>query len=60
MRRAPRRNGANGSTAHVAVAARRDGNLAARLRLLEGFLGRAEVSDIAQHALQWLAERTVR
>ena len=56
MRRAPRRNGANGSTAHVAVAARRDGNLAARLRLLEGFLGRTEVSDIAQHALQWLAE----
>src|SRR5947209_2937770 len=56
VRRAPRRNGANGSTAHVAVAARRDGNIAARLRLLEGFLGRAEISDSAQHALMWLAE----
>jgi PAS domain S-box-containing protein len=56
VRRAPRRYGANGSTAHVAVAARRDGNLGARLRLLEGFLSRTETSDSARHALQWLAE----
>src|SRR5206468_1455871 len=58
VRRAPRRNGANVSTAHVAVAARRDGHLAARLRLLEGFLSRTDISDTAQHALQWLAEIT--
>src|SRR6185295_1800999 len=28
--------------------------LAARVRLLEGFVGRAEISDTAQLALQWL------
>jgi PAS domain S-box-containing protein len=52
----PRRNGAYSTTAHVAVAAGRDGVLAARVRLLEAFLGRAEVSDCAQQALQWLAD----
>ena len=30
--------------------------LAARLRLLEGFLSRTEIADCAQHALQWLGE----
>ena len=30
--------------------------IAARLRLLEGFVGRAELSDCATLALQWLGE----
>src|SRR2546426_309622 len=30
--------------------------LAARVRLLEGFVGRAEIADSAQIALQWLGE----
>src|SRR5215216_8131981 len=30
--------------------------LAARVRLLEGFVGRAEIADCAQFALQWLAD----
>src|SRR4029453_19351524 len=30
--------------------------LAARIRLLEGFISRTELADCAQHALQWLAE----
>ena len=34
-----------------------DGDLlAARVRLLEGFVGRAEIADCAQLALQWLGE----
>lgn len=34
-----------------------DGDLlAARVRLLEGFVGRAEIADVAQLALQWLGE----
>ncbi|HUR33651.1 MAG TPA: ATP-binding protein [Vicinamibacterales bacterium] len=33
-----------------------DGRLDARLRLLEGFLSRADLSDCAQQGLQWLAE----
>jgi len=31
-------------------------HLSARVRLLEGFVGRAEISDTAQVALQWLGE----
>ena len=34
----------------------REDHLAARLRLLEGFISRTEISDCAQHALQWAAE----
>ena len=30
--------------------------LAARVRLLEGFVSRTEIADCAQHALQWLAD----
>ena len=30
--------------------------LAARVRLLEGFVGRTEVADCAQFALQWIGE----
>src|SRR5438067_3806183 len=30
--------------------------LAARVRLLEGFISRTDVSDTAQHALQWIGE----
>jgi PAS domain S-box-containing protein len=34
-----------------------DGDLlAARVRLLEGFVGRAEIADVAQLALQWLGD----
>jgi signal transduction histidine kinase len=33
-----------------------DGLLAARVRLLEGFVGRSELSDCAHLALQWLGE----
>ena len=58
-RHAARRNDAagNGVMARVARAGeRRDPDEAARVRLLEGFLIRAEVSDCAQYALQWLAD----
>jgi len=50
-----RRNGAAGQ-AHLAVAPGRTDALYARLRLLEGFLSRAEIADCAQYALQWLGE----
>jgi signal transduction histidine kinase len=51
-RRAARANGdARYSTADVQAA-----QLAARLRLLEGFVSRSEIADSAQHALQWLGE----
>src|SRR5690348_9397475 len=30
--------------------------LAARVRLLEGFISRTHIGDCAQHALQWLAD----
>src|SRR4051812_20310940 len=33
-----------------------DGLLEARVRLLEGFLGRSELADCAHVALQWLGE----
>jgi len=33
-----------------------DALLGARVRLLEGFIGRARIADAAQFALQWLGE----
>jgi PAS domain S-box-containing protein len=44
--------------ARVAVEADRDGEaqLAARVRLLEGFVSRTDLADCAQFALQWLRE----
>jgi PAS domain S-box-containing protein len=56
-RHAPRRNGrANGAAgAPTSVPSGADG-LAARLRLLEGFLSRTDIADTAQYALQWLTE----
>ena len=63
---APRRHAAkrNGSAPYTGVprvrVAVEDGLgddsdlLAARLRLLEGFVGRADIADCAQLALQWL------
>jgi PAS domain S-box-containing protein len=55
-RHAPRRNGrANGSVRAVSASARDEG-LAARLRLIEGFVSRTDVADCVQHALQWLDE----
>jgi PAS domain S-box-containing protein len=58
---ATKRNGASGEGAPgnavgIGVTVGRDRTLAARVRLLEGFLGRAEVSECAQYALQWLAD----
>src|SRR5438309_290378 len=45
---------------HVAIEPRvvgSDGDhLAARLRLLEGFVSRTDVTECAQYALQWLGE----
>src|SRR6266404_4745936 len=32
------------------------GELAARIRLLEGLVGRTDIADCTQHALQWLAD----
>src|SRR5437879_4408343 len=40
----------------VQVAPAEGDQVAARLRLLEGFISRTEVADCAQHALQWLAD----
>ncbi|MGH7487109.1 MAG: hypothetical protein ACREMY_16120, partial [bacterium] len=34
----------------------REEPLAARVRLLEGFVGRTDVADCAHYALQWLGE----
>jgi len=39
----------------IAVDAR-EARLADRLRLLEGFIGRTEIADCTQYALQWLGE----
>jgi PAS domain S-box-containing protein len=49
---------ANGSAERTAAAGddSRALQLAARMRLLEGFLSRTEVADAAQYALQWLSE----
>lgn len=58
QRHASRRIGAvaGGGGARFAVTLRRDEQLAARLRLVEGFVARTEVGDCAQYALQWLGE----
>ncbi len=56
---AARHNGAarRDATVRVAEAIRTpDLDYAAQVRLLEGFLGRTEVSDCAQYALHWLSE----
>src|SRR6185436_2081095 len=64
---APRRTAAkrNGSAPYTGVPSVRvaveeavtdDDLLVARVRLLEGFVGRSEIADIAQLALQWLGE----
>jgi signal transduction histidine kinase len=56
---APKRNGAAvtaGRPVRVTLPPRRDEQLAARVRLLEGFVGRTEVADCAQYALQWLGD----
>jgi PAS domain S-box-containing protein len=56
-RHAPKRNGrANGASGTVVSAAMADRALAARLRLVEGFVSRTDLGDCAQLALQWLAE----
>jgi len=57
--RTPKRRGAAATTSRrvrVTFPPRRDEQLAARVRLLEGFVGRTEVADCAQYALKWLGE----
>ena len=62
-RHAPKRNGrANGvglaeaPVMHRTAREPENASLALRLRLLEGFISRTDVSECAQYALQWLAE----
>ena len=57
QRHASRRIGppANGGAARFALAPGRDEQLAARLRLLEGFVARTDIADCAHYALEWLA-----
>ena len=50
---APRRQSVR---VRLAFPSRREEQLTARLRLLEGFVGRTEVADCAHYALQWLSE----
>jgi len=54
----PRAAKANGSAApHVAIQVGEEGGtLASRLRLLEGFVARTELTDCGNYALQWLGE----
>jgi signal transduction histidine kinase/PAS domain-containing protein len=47
-------NGATGQGRRLPAPPGHAGNLAARLRLLEGFLSRTDIADCAQLALQWL------
>src|SRR5439155_17489316 len=55
-RHAPRRNGrANGASGGVTTESQGAEALAARLRLMEGFVSRTDIADCAQYALQWLA-----
>jgi signal transduction histidine kinase len=52
-----KRNGAAASRSAARFAfTRRDTQLAARLRLLEGFVARTEIVDCAGYALQWLGD----
>src|SRR5688572_23276838 len=53
-RRAGKANGNAGQA--VVVDDARMLQMAARMRLLEGFLSRTEIADAAQYALQWLGE----
>ncbi len=53
-RRAVRRNGAVAGARRLAAPADADRG-GARLRLLEGFIGRTDIADAAQFALAWLA-----
>jgi signal transduction histidine kinase len=59
--REPKRNGAaGGDRRNLQLAYAANGSaraLLARLRLLEGFIGQAEVADCAKYALQWLGEQ---
>ena len=58
-RHGAKRNGAAavaGRAARFAFTLGREDQLAARLRLLEGFVGRTEIADCARYALQWLGE----
>jgi signal transduction histidine kinase len=60
--RAPKANGgaARGDRRNLQLAftaAGHESPLGARLRLLEGFIGRTEVADCAQYALQWLGDQ---
>lgn len=56
--RGPKRNGSAGSrgVAHRAVAVGDAQRLAARVRLLEAFVGRSDITDCTRYALQWLHE----
>ena len=54
LKRAARANGE--ASRPIAIDDVRTPVLAARLRLLEGFLSRTEVADAAQYGLQWLGE----
>jgi signal transduction histidine kinase/PAS domain-containing protein len=55
-RLAVRGNGrANGTAVSISVPSA-DQGLAARLRLLEGFISRTDATDCAQHALRWLRD----
>jgi signal transduction histidine kinase len=55
-RRAVKANGRAVGALSDASGSARVLQLAARQRLLEGFLSRTEIADAAQHALQWLGE----
>src|ERR1700676_2198333 len=57
-RRAPRRTGGSVSmrAAQFAFSVGDEEQLAARLRLLEGLVGRTPVADCAQYALRWLGD----
>jgi PAS domain S-box-containing protein len=55
---APKRNGSSAyrGAAHLAVSVDDEDAVAARVRLLEGFVSRGEIADCAHYALQWLSE----
>jgi signal transduction histidine kinase/PAS domain-containing protein len=52
--RAAERNGAAGRGRRLSAPLGHPEDLAARLRLLDGFLSRTDIADCAQFALQWL------
>src|SRR5262245_22339978 len=51
-----RTNGSVGARSQALAAVGRNEQPGARVRLLEGFLGRREIADCAQFALQWLGD----